>query len=84
MTIYVRRLEDVYITLQLKQWWIFKTKQTLWGQFLKAKYCQRAHPVAKKFHTGQYLMWNFMMKNKGIAESHIKWKIKSGNSSLVG
>ncbi|WMV50120.1 hypothetical protein MTR67_043505 [Solanum verrucosum] len=48
--------------------------------FLGAKYCQRAHPVAKKLDTGQSLVWNFMMKNKGIAEAQIKWKINSGGT----
>ncbi|WMV45635.1 hypothetical protein MTR67_039020 [Solanum verrucosum] len=45
--------------------------------FLRAKYCQRAHPVAKKLDTGQSLVWNFMVKNKGIFEAQIKWKINS-------
>ncbi|XP_049386507.1 uncharacterized protein LOC125850697 [Solanum stenotomum] len=65
----VTKLEDICTSLQFKQWWIFRIKQTLWGQFLRAKYCQRAHPVAKKLDTGQSLVWNFMMKNKGIAEA---------------
>ncbi|XP_015158406.1 uncharacterized mitochondrial protein AtMg00310-like [Solanum tuberosum] len=78
----VRKLEDVCTSLKFKQWWTFRTKQTLLGQILRAKYCQRAHPVAKKHHTGQSLIWNFMSKNKGIAEAQIKWKINSGNSSF--
>ncbi|WMV32823.1 hypothetical protein MTR67_026208 [Solanum verrucosum] len=76
----VRKLEDICISLQIKQWWIFRSKQTLWGQFLRAKYCQRAHLVAKKLDTGQCLIWNFMMRNKGIADTQIKWKSNSGNS----
>ncbi|WMV30196.1 hypothetical protein MTR67_023581 [Solanum verrucosum] len=35
----VRHLNDVCTSLQIKQWWNFRTKQSLWGQFLKAKYC---------------------------------------------
>ncbi|WMV45627.1 hypothetical protein MTR67_039012 [Solanum verrucosum] len=49
-------------------------------KFLRAKYCQRAHPVAKKLDTGQSLIWNFMMRNNGIAETQIKWKINSGGT----
>lgn len=56
--------------------------QTLWGRFLREKYCQRAHPIAKKLHTGQSLVWNFMMKNKAIVESQIQWRINSGSSSF--
>ncbi|WMV30207.1 hypothetical protein MTR67_023592 [Solanum verrucosum] len=44
----IRRLSDICTSLQYKQWWNFRSKVSLWSQFLKAKYCQRAHPVAKK------------------------------------
>ncbi|KAK6782013.1 hypothetical protein RDI58_019809 [Solanum bulbocastanum] len=78
----IRKLTDICTALQYKQWWIFRAKSSLWGQFLKAKYCQRANPVAKKVDTGQSLVWRCMMKNKSILEEHITWKINSGNSSF--
>ncbi|KAK4733796.1 hypothetical protein R3W88_008057 [Solanum pinnatisectum] len=78
----IRRLTDICTALQYKQWWNFRARTSLWGQFLKAKYCQRANPVAKKIHTGQSLMWRYMMKNKSIVEENITWKINSGNCSF--
>ncbi|WMV13572.1 hypothetical protein MTR67_006957 [Solanum verrucosum] len=78
----LRRLSDICISLQYKQWWTFRPKVSLWSQFLKSKYCQRAHPVAKKVDTGQYLMWRYMMKNKGKVEECICWKINSGSCSF--
>lgn len=45
----VRQLEEVCLAFQLKQWWLFRAKRSLWGDFLKAKYCQRANPVIKKW-----------------------------------
>ncbi|XP_055803454.1 uncharacterized protein LOC129872506 [Solanum dulcamara] len=68
--------------MQYKHWWLFRTKRSLWGDFLRAKYCQRAHPVTKKWHTGQSLIWKNMMKNKGDIEPHIKWTLCSGNCSF--
>ncbi|KAG5590385.1 hypothetical protein H5410_040899 [Solanum commersonii] len=44
----VRNLKDVCIAFQYKQWWIFRSKHTLWGDFLKAKYCQRSNPINRK------------------------------------
>lgn len=35
----IRRLEDVCSSLQYKQWWNFRTNNSLWSQFLKEKYC---------------------------------------------
>ncbi|KAK4733776.1 hypothetical protein R3W88_008037 [Solanum pinnatisectum] len=33
----VKLMKDVCQAFQFKQWWIFRTRQTLWGEFLKAK-----------------------------------------------
>ncbi|XP_015168633.1 uncharacterized protein [Solanum tuberosum] len=78
----VRQLEDVCTSMQFKQWWTFRSKNTLWGDFLRDKYCQRAHPVGKKLDTGQSLVWNYMMKNKSIMEPQITWRINSGTCSF--
>ncbi|KAH0655461.1 hypothetical protein KY285_030343 [Solanum tuberosum] len=58
------------------------SKVSLWSQFLKAKYCQRAHPMEKKVDRGDSLMWKYMMKNKLQVEENIGWKIQSGSCSF--
>ncbi|WMV30199.1 hypothetical protein MTR67_023584 [Solanum verrucosum] len=78
----LRRLTDICTSLQYKQWWNFRAKDSLWGQFLRSKYCQRANPVAKKVDTGQSLVWRYMTKNKDKVEDHITWKIRSGSCSF--
>ncbi|XP_059289514.1 uncharacterized protein LOC132043044 [Lycium ferocissimum] len=78
----VRQITDVCKSLQFKQWWIFRSKTTLWGNFLRAKYCQRANPIIKKWDTGQSLIWKNMMHNKLIAESYIQWRVNSGTCSF--
>ncbi|WMV46072.1 hypothetical protein MTR67_039457 [Solanum verrucosum] len=75
----VRKLEDICKALQIKQWWNFRTKNSLWSQFLRDKYCQRSNPIAKKWDTGQSLVWKYMMKNKTIIEPHITWRVHFGN-----
>ncbi|XP_049378369.1 uncharacterized protein LOC125843198 [Solanum stenotomum] len=78
----IKRLTDICTSLQYKQWWSFRSKVSLWSQFLKSKYCQRAHPVVKKVDTGQSLMWKYMMKHKIKVEEYIGWQINSGNYSF--
>lgn len=75
-----RQLVNVAISFQYKQWWIFRTKKTLWGDFLLAKSCQRSNPITKKWHTGKTLVWKHMMENKSKIEPYIQWKIISGSS----
>ncbi|XP_055826362.1 uncharacterized protein LOC129894731 [Solanum dulcamara] len=75
----VRQISDVAKSFQYKQWWTFRTKNSLWGDFTKAKYCQRSNPITKKWHTGQSLIWKHLMKNKHKVEPHIQWQIQSGS-----
>ena len=78
----VRLLDDICKAFQYKHWWDFRTKNSLWSNFLKSKYCQRAHPVAKKYNTGDSLMWRYLTRNRIEVEVHIRWHIQSGTSSL--
>jgi len=78
----VRLISDVCRAFQFKLWWTFRSKQTLWGDFLRAKYCQRSNPISKKWDTGESQAWRLMMKNKHIVESHIQWKIRNGSCSF--
>ncbi|KAK6780041.1 hypothetical protein RDI58_022225 [Solanum bulbocastanum] len=78
----VKLMKDVCKAFQFKQWWVFRTRQTLWGEFLKAKYCKRSNPISKKWDTGDSQAWRLMMRNKQTVENHILWKIRNGSSSF--
>ena len=78
----MRNLHDVCRAFQFKQWWTFRTKQTLWGDFLKAKYCQRSHPVSKKWDTGESLTWKHMLFIRQKMEQHIHWRLQAGECSF--
>lgn len=67
----IRHLADTCNALQLKQWWKFKSNNTLWGKFLLAKYCKRVNVVAKKGASRHSMVWKTMMKNKKEVEQHI-------------
>ncbi|XP_019227546.1 PREDICTED: uncharacterized protein LOC109208846 [Nicotiana attenuata] len=77
-----RAIEDVCRSLEFKQWWWFRTKDSLWSRFLNAKYCQRSHPISKTWNSGQSQAWKRMMYNKKEADVHIQWRLHSGNSSF--
>ncbi|XP_055814323.1 uncharacterized protein LOC129883750 [Solanum dulcamara] len=54
----VRQITDMAKSFQYKQWWVLRTKNTLWGEFLKAKYCQRANLITKNGTlSGSCLFW---------------------------
>ncbi|KAG5586741.1 hypothetical protein H5410_047175 [Solanum commersonii] len=60
----MKNLGDMCLSLHYKQWWNFRSKKSLWGNFLKAKYCQRANFVIKKWNSGQSLTWKNMIINR--------------------
>nr|XP_010327351.2 uncharacterized protein LOC104649583 [Solanum lycopersicum] len=70
----IRLLEDICKAFQYKHWWEFKTKKSLWSQFLRAKYCQRANSVAKKYNTGDSIVWRCAVKYGGKNSSTQKVK----------
>ncbi|XP_049359576.1 uncharacterized protein LOC125824269 [Solanum verrucosum] len=80
----VRNLKDVCIAFQYKQRWVFRYKHTLWGDFLKAKYCERSNPISRKKGPCDSSTWRHMTQNKHKVEEHIHWKINSGNAPFGG
>nr|XP_004252203.1 uncharacterized protein LOC101264798 [Solanum lycopersicum] len=79
----MRNLQDVCKSFQFKQWWIFINKQTLWGDFLKDKYCQRSNPVSEKWDTGESLNWKHMLATRQQMEQHIQWRLQARNCSFL-
>ncbi|XP_019264570.1 PREDICTED: uncharacterized protein LOC109242178 [Nicotiana attenuata] len=77
-----RTIADTCKCMELKRWWHFRTAQSLWSSFLRAKYCQRSNPISKKWVSGQSQAWKRMMFNKKEAEKNIRWRLHSGNCSF--
>ncbi|KAK6789568.1 hypothetical protein RDI58_013368 [Solanum bulbocastanum] len=78
----VKFMKDICQAFQFKHWWIFISKKKLWGDFLRAKYCQRSNPISKKWDTGESQARKLMMRNKHTVEDHIQWRITDGSSSF--
>ncbi|OIT36737.1 putative ribonuclease h protein [Nicotiana attenuata] len=74
-----RTIADTCKSMELKQWWNFRTAQSLWSSFLRAKYCQRSNPISKKWVSGQSEAWKRMMFNKKEAEKNIRWRLHSAH-----
>lgn len=62
----------------IRNGWNLGKKHSLWGQFLKAKYCNRDNTVGKKYGTGESLVWRYLIKYRQDVESHTSLNIHSG------
>ena len=79
----MRNLKDICMDFQCKKWWIFRTKQSFCGDFLREKYCKRSNPLSKKWDTGDSLTWKNMLMNRQHVEQHIQWKVQGENCSFL-
>ncbi|XP_070054097.1 uncharacterized protein [Nicotiana tomentosiformis] len=78
----IKSLEDISNTLTIKRWWRFKTKPSLWADFLRAKYCPRSHPVKKKWISGNSQAWKNLLLARDKAEGNITWLINSDDCNF--
>ncbi|KAH0698662.1 hypothetical protein KY284_012877 [Solanum tuberosum] len=51
-----RRIHDICVAFTVKQWWNLRARESLWGDFILAKYCQRIHPVKKNGTQGTLIL----------------------------
>ncbi|PHT75383.1 hypothetical protein T459_18905 [Capsicum annuum] len=80
---YSQRSFDVGLPYYVaKNWWNFRTGNSLLKSFLEAKYCKRLHPVARKGRPDQSHTWRRLMNIKDKCETHMIWKIGKGNLSF--
>nr|XP_016469034.1 PREDICTED: uncharacterized protein LOC107791464 [Nicotiana tabacum] len=78
----IKSMEDFCQTMKFEKWWLFRTKDSLWSKFLRAKYCQRSNSISKKWNSGQSQKWKKMMINKKESEKHITWRLHSGSCNF--
>ncbi|KAF3639165.1 hypothetical protein FXO38_22816 [Capsicum annuum] len=76
----VRSMQDIADVFAAKLWWQFRTRISLRTDFMKAKYSQRVHPVARKWNYCQSHTWRRMMKIRSKDDPR---KFKANDPKLV-
>ncbi|KAG5627192.1 hypothetical protein H5410_012410 [Solanum commersonii] len=66
-----RSLFDISKDLFAKLWWVFRTRKTLWSNFMWNKYCKKERPQVVEWKNGS-LTWKYMLE----------WEPKCGHSSI--
>ncbi|KAL2533151.1 Uncharacterized protein Adt_06502 [Abeliophyllum distichum] len=74
----IRRLEDVVQAFSLKLWWLFRSQQSLWAQFLLDKYCKSTHPILAPIPHSASAVWRRLKGVGLIAELYIVWQLGQG------
>ncbi|XP_059301777.1 uncharacterized protein LOC132053678 [Lycium ferocissimum] len=77
-----RKFRTLVMLLPPNKGWRTKRGQSLWKDFLLNKYCQRIHPVVKRWYSGNSHSWNAKCKIKIKMDNHILWKIGKGDIAI--
>ncbi|XP_059284799.1 uncharacterized protein LOC132038092 [Lycium ferocissimum] len=78
----VRSMIDITDTFSAKMWWQFRTKKSLWTDYLKAKYCKRVRPLPWKIQLCPFSCLRRMMKIRHRVDHFILWQVNSGNTNF--
>ncbi|XP_060183608.1 uncharacterized protein LOC132613554 [Lycium barbarum] len=77
-----RCLRDMSKAFMAKQWWNLRTKESLWKDYIMAKYCCRSNPVIRKVTGVQSQNWRAMCMIRTQMEDNIIWQIGQGHVSF--
>ncbi|XP_055800831.1 uncharacterized protein LOC129870195 [Solanum dulcamara] len=74
-----RSLHDVSLALFCKLWWNFRTKSTLWSDYMTNKYCRKEHAIVVQWKQGSQT-WKKMLEARDLIEHQIWWQTRKGDS----
>ncbi|XP_031096877.1 uncharacterized protein LOC116001124 [Ipomoea triloba] len=75
-------LREMVAAAGTRLWWHFKTEKSLWGDYLRAKYCSRSNPVCKAWRYRDSHVWRRMVESRDRVEGEILWKVGEGRVNL--
>ncbi|XP_027096071.1 uncharacterized protein [Coffea arabica] len=78
----LRSLRHVFEAFSMKLWWQFRSRQSLWAEFMHCKICPKTHPCFAEVKLGSSWTWKRMMAIQGKAEQHILWQLSDGSANF--
>ncbi|XP_060185616.1 uncharacterized protein LOC132615077 [Lycium barbarum] len=76
-----KSLFDISNALFAKLWWIFRTSNTLWANYMWNKYCKKQMPILVQWKGGSQV-WKKMLEAREAIEHEIWWEIKGGTINV--
>ncbi|XP_059292434.1 uncharacterized protein LOC132045876 [Lycium ferocissimum] len=76
-----RSLFDVSKSLCAKLWWKFRTRNTLWANYMWIKYCKRHSPQNVQWKGGSQV-WKAMIEARDNIEQEIWWEPRNGTANI--
>ncbi|KAH0704871.1 hypothetical protein KY289_009947 [Solanum tuberosum] len=79
-----RLMQDLAMALFCKLWWNFRTKPSIWREYMENKYCRKTHvtEIMWKPGGGGSQVWKKMLQARDLIEHQILWKMERGSVSV--
>ncbi|XP_060181510.1 uncharacterized protein LOC132611114 [Lycium barbarum] len=77
-----RQLKDVSAAFSVKSWWNLRTGNSLWKEFMMAKYFRNKHPIIAKWRKGHSICWKELCNLRSEVEESMLWIPSEGNNSF--
>lgn len=73
-----RRLQYIVDTFSLKLWWLFRSQNFLWAQFLLDNYCKGTHLSLESVLHSAFPIWKRLKRFAPSVKPHIAWHLGAG------
>ncbi|KAL0342889.1 UNVERIFIED_CONTAM: hypothetical protein Sangu_1176300 [Sesamum angustifolium] len=63
----VRSLADYVRAFSMKLWWLFRSKSSLWSEYLHGRYCRNLHPTIVPYNRNHSSIWHRLCRIRDVA-----------------
>ncbi|KAL0311104.1 UNVERIFIED_CONTAM: hypothetical protein Sangu_2405100, partial [Sesamum angustifolium] len=66
----------------MKLWWRFRSKSSLWSEYLHGRYCRNLHPTIVPYNRNYSAVWHRLCLIRDVAERFLFWTLGEGSISF--
>ncbi|KAK4382040.1 Pentatricopeptide repeat-containing protein, mitochondrial [Sesamum angolense] len=74
----IRSLTDYVKAFSMKLWWRFRSKSSLWSEYLHGRYCRNLHPTIVLYNRNHSPVWHRLCRIRDVAEPFLFWTLGEG------
>ncbi|KAL0292714.1 UNVERIFIED_CONTAM: putative methyltransferase DDB [Sesamum calycinum] len=78
----VRSLADYVRAFSMKLWWRFRSKSSLWSEYLHGHYCRNLHLTIAPYNRNHSPIWYRLCRIRDVAGPFLFWTLGEGSVSF--
>ncbi|KAL0339453.1 UNVERIFIED_CONTAM: hypothetical protein Sangu_1467400 [Sesamum angustifolium] len=78
----IRSLADYVRAFFVKLCWRFRSKSSLWSEYLHGRYCRNLHPIIVPYNRNHSPVWHRLYRIQDVVEHFLFWTLGEGSVSF--